>query len=570
MFKALLIHPAFSDMGFWNYRSVCKLVGARYPAPPLGLITMAAILPQEWEIRLVDMNTRPLRRRDLLWADLVFTGGMLPQQKEILRLNCACPPPRQAGGCRRARSTSQPELFDSADYLVLGETEVTLPEFLADLRRGAAGGTYAGRQRPDLRQSPVPRFDLLAFGDYLMMGVQFCRGCPFDCEFCDIIELYGRTPRTKDPAQVLRELEALHRLGYRGLVDFVDDNFIGHKARVKEFLRALRRWSAKHGYPFYFCTEASLNLADDEELLSLMRDTDFRYVFLGIESADTRVLQAVNKRQNLNRKLYEDLERIQRHGLIVDAGFIIGFDGETREGARAITRIVGRGRIPMAMVGLLYALPNTQLARRLEAEGRLGADQAVSNNRANEVDQTTSGLNFETRRPRVEVLEDFLFVITRIFSPRSYFNRVRDLAMVLDRRPRFRPTAAEMLTAARAFLRLTLRMGLRPDCAGYYWRNLFYVLLFRPGSLEAAVSAMAMFLHYRTQARYVEATLRTWIAALCRQPEAVRRAADQVASSGGTQGIRTVAAPVLREILQRLLAVCGVVRDPFLWLARRR
>ncbi len=570
MLKALLIHPAFSDMGFWNYKSVCNLVGARYPAPPLGLITMAALLPQEWEIRLVDMNTRPLRRLDLLWADLVFTGGMLSQRKEILRLIALAHQHDKRVVVGGPAPTSQPEIFDSADYRVLGEAEATLPEFLADLRRGAAGGTYSSRQRPDLRQSPVPRFDLLAFGDYLMMGVQFCRGCPFDCEFCDIIELFGRTPRTKDPAQVLQELEALHRLGYRGLVDFVDDNFIGHKARVKELLRVLRAWSATHGHPFYFCTEASLNLADDEELLGLMRDTDFRFVFLGIESADSGVLQTANKRQNLNRKLFQDLERIHRHGMVVDAGFIIGFDGETREGARAIARIVERGRIPMAMVGLLYALPNTQLARRLEAEGRLGADDALGPGRTDEVDQTTSGLNFETRRPRTEILEDYLYVITHVFSPRSYFNRVRGLAMTLDRRPRFRLTAAEMLVSARAFLRLTLRMGLRPDCAWYYWRNLFSLLLFRASSLEAAVSLMAMFLHYQPQARYIEATLRARIAALGRQPEAACTVAGQVASCGGKQGIRAAAPPVLREMLQCLLAFYGAVRGPFLWLARRK
>ena len=570
MLKALIIHPAFSDLGFWNYRSVCNLVGARYPMPPLGLITMAALLPREWEIRLVDMNTRPLLERELLRADLVFTGGMLPQRNEILRLVELAHRHGKRVVVGGPAPTAQPEVFESADYRVLGEAETTLPGFLADLRQGAAGGTYVGGPRPDLRRSPVPRFDLLDFRDYLMMAVQFCRGCPFDCEFCDIVEQYGRTPRTKDPAQVLRELETLHRLGYRGLVDFVDDNFIGHKAHARELLRALRAWSAAHGHPFHFCTEASMNLADDGELLELMRDTDFRYVFLGIESADPRVLQEASKRQNLNRQLYRDLERIQRHGMIVDAGFIIGFDGETRAGARHIARIVEEGRIPMAMVGLLYALPNTRLARRLEAEGRLRTEEAATSDGGDEVDQTTSGLNFETRRPRAEVLEDYLYVITRIFSPRSYFNRVRDLAMVLERRPRSRPTAAGMLTSARAFLRLTLRMGLHPECAWYYWRNLIFLLWFRAGSLEAAVSLMAMFLHYRTQARHVRATLRARIASLQLPPGSAGRAADPAASSAGKQGERAAAPQVLRATLEHLPAFFGVVRDPFLWISRRR
>ncbi len=338
--KALLLYPEFSGLGFWNYKSVCQLMGAKYPASPLGLLTMAALLPAEWELRLLDLNTATLDDADIDWADLVFIGGMLPQQPRFLRLIervHARGKKVVAGG---PDPTSQPEIYRSADYLVLGEAESSLPPFLADLARGAPGGTYESAEKPDLAKTPVPRFDLLELKNYLMIGVQFSRGCPFNCEFCDIIELYGRTPRTKTPQQIVAELDALYRLGHRGHVDFVDDNFIGHKAKAKEILRAVKDWSEDHGHPFFFSTEASINLADDEELLGLMRDLDFRYVFVGIESADSEVLRSMHKQPNLTRNVVEDLHRIYRYGMVVNGGFILGFDGETSESARKMVEVI--------------------------------------------------------------------------------------------------------------------------------------------------------------------------------------------------------------------------------------
>ena len=487
--KALLLYPEFSAMGFWNYKPVCHLMGAKYPASPLGLITMAALLPAEWQLRLLDLNTATLEDVDIDWADLVFIGGMLPQQPGFLRLIERVHSRGKKVVAGGPDPTSQPEVYRSADYLVLGEAECSLPTFLSDLARGAPGGTYQSAEKPDLAKSPVPRFDLLEFQNYLMIGVQFSRGCPFNCEFCDIIELYGRQPRTKTPQQIVTELDRLYRLGHRGHVDFVDDNFIGHKAKAKEILRAVKDWSEAHGHPFFFSTEASINLADDEELLGLMGDLDFRYVFVGIESADSEVLRSMHKATNLKRNIVEDLHRIYRHGIVVNGGFILGFDGETSASAREMAEVIERGKIVMSMIGLLFALPNTQLARRLRQEHRLLEDTGrVSEAReSTEVDQTTSGLNFITRRPEAEILGDFLHVLQAAYSTKNYFDRCLSLSKALRIQYRFKPSWRRKARYATAFLKILVKLGLRPPTSYYFWRNLLAVLFTRVSALETVV-----------------------------------------------------------------------------------
>ncbi len=502
--KVLLLHPKFSPHGFWNYREVCNLVGAKYPASPLGLITMAALLPSEWEIELVDLNTRELEDRRIDGADLVFLGGMLPQQAEILRLIERVHSRGKKVVVGGPDPTSQPERYRSADYLVLGEAEASLPLFLEDLERGAPSGVYEAEKRPDMAASPVPRFDLLDFSDYIMIGVQFSRGCPFNCEFCDIVELYGRIPRTKSPGQIVEELEALYRLGHRGHVDFVDDNFIGNKKRAVEILRAVLEWSESRGRPFFFSTEASLNLADDDEILSLMEKLDFRYVFVGVESPDQPVLESAGKTSNLRRDMVKDLEKIYRRGIVVNAGFILGFDGEDDGIGARIVDFIRRGRICMAMVGLLYALPNTRLTRRLRREGRLFEDFDVrAQSAAEDVDQTTSGINFRTERPRERILEDYLFILREVYSRRDYFDRCLALARSLRVKPKFRPPLRVLLRYGRGFFLATVKLGFRPSTAYYWWRNLLVVLFTRPSSLETLVNLMAMYLHFGKQAAYL-------------------------------------------------------------------
>jgi radical SAM superfamily enzyme YgiQ (UPF0313 family) len=502
--RALLVYPEFSPYGFWNYRDVCHLVGAKYPAAPLGLITVAALLPQDWDIRLVDMNTRPLDDADIDWADLVFMGGMLPQQVNFLKIIDRVHRRGKKVVAGGPDPSSQPDVYAGADYLVLGEAEDTIVPFLADYENGIPSGTYhPGPNRPDVAKSPVPRYDLLNFRDYLMIGVQFSRGCPFNCEFCDIIELYGRIPRTKTPEQITTELDTLYRLGYRGHVDFVDDNFIGHKPRAKAILSVVRDWSEHHGFPFYFSTEASINLADGDELLDLMKAADLRYVFIGIESPDEEILKSMQKTQNTRRKLQDDLQRIYDRGIVVNAGFILGFDNETRMQARSIADTVREGKVCMAMIGLLYALPNTQLTRRLQAEGRMFAPQALlEEGSTGEVDQTTSGLNFETRRPRGQIIEDLIWVLRRVYSPKSYFDRCLQMGKVLNRVGRYRPTWRKRAISLAALGKLVVRLGMRPSTAYLFWRNLLVLGVTRPRAVEEMVNMMAMYVHFHKQTEY--------------------------------------------------------------------
>ncbi len=507
--KALLLHPEFSPHGFWNYKEVCRLLGARYPASPLGLVTMAALLPAEWEVRLVDLNARRLDDGVLDWADLVFVGGMLSQQAETLGLIRRAHERGKRVVVGGPDPTSQPGIYAEADYLVLGEAERTLPLFLADLARGADSGTYRPGERIEMTESPVPRFDLLRLRDYVMIGVQTSRGCPFDCEFCDIVELYGRKPRSKSPEQVVRELEALYALGHRGHVDLVDDNFIGHKARAKAILRAMKAWSDERGHPFYYSTEASLNLSDDHEMLALMQALDFRYVFVGLESPDEATLAAVGKRANVHRDLVRDVHEIQRYGIVVNAGFILGFDHEDRDAARRMADLVRESRIPMAMVGLLYALPHTRLTRRLATEGRLlldhGAPIPASPTHA---DQVSSGLNFVTVRPRAQVIGDLVEVVGSIYAARAYFDRCLDLCRGFERQAGYAPSWRRVLSLARGFVLTSAKLGFRPSTAWLYWRNLFRVLFTRISAVETLVNLMAMYIHFRKQSRFILLTMR--------------------------------------------------------------
>jgi radical SAM superfamily enzyme YgiQ (UPF0313 family) len=497
--KALLIYPEFSPYSFWNYKEVCRLVGARYPAAPLGMITLAALLPDSWNLKLVDMNTTELCDSDIDEADLVFIGGMLPQQTNFIRLI-----DRVHGRGKKVVAggpdpTSQPEIHEKSDYLVLGEVENSISSFLRDLEAGAESGVYPpDEKRPDIKRSPIPRFDLLDLDAYLMIGIQVTRGCPFNCEFCDIIELYGRVPRIKSPEQIVAEMNILYHLGYRGHIDFVDDNFIGNRKKIKEILRAVREWSAAHKYPFFFSTEASINLADDEELLELMRDLDFRYVFIGIESPDEEILACTKKNPNLHRSVTDDLYRIYRYGIVVNGGFIIGFDNETSEAARSIVETIHQGSICMAMIGLLYALPKTQLTRRLAKEGRFNEDVIrLDENDKSIIDQTTSGINFITKRDRTEIYEDFKYVLRNVYEPKRYFDRCMKLCRVLDRRARHKLSWSAKWKAARAFIRLVLKLGFRPSTAYYFWRNIFLLLLVHPSSVEEMANLMAMYIHFR-------------------------------------------------------------------------
>ncbi len=346
--NALLVFPKFNPNSFWNLQAVCDIWGARCPAPPLGLITVAALLPASWNLRLVNRNAEELTDADLAWADLVMTGGMLPQQDDAIAVIEMCQQARQAGRDRRPGCHVEPGHLPPRGFSRARRGRRPYRPVRRRVVGGAATGVFEGEKfQADVTKSPTPRFDLLNFEHYLYVGVQFSRGCPFNCEFCDIIELYGRVPRAKTNEQMLSELDTLYRLGHRGHVDFVDDNLIGNKKALKRFLPALTAWQKQRGYPFQFSTEASMNLADDAELLRMLREANFFLVFVGIESPDTATLISMQKKQNTRRSLADSVHRIYQAGMVVIAGFIVGFDNEAASVADTMADCIEATSIPV-------------------------------------------------------------------------------------------------------------------------------------------------------------------------------------------------------------------------------
>ena len=500
--KCLIVHSEFSTFSFWNYVDVCKIVGAKYPAAPLGLMTAAALLPQQWEFKLVDANVEPLLVEHFEWADIVCIGGMLPQQQSTISVideahQHGCPV--VVGG---PDPSSQPNLYQSADYLVHGEGEITIPMFIEDLGKDCKSGEYKSAEKADMTKAVVPRFDLIRFKDYIQVGIQYSRGCPFNCEFCDIIELYGRKARTKTPEQIMKELQTLYNLGYRGHIDFVDDNFIGNKRNVRKVLPAIREWSEANHYPFYFSTESSINLAEDENLLRIMKDVDFRFVFIGIETPEDEILRMTNKKINVNKPIVEAIRKICSYGMIVNGGFIIGFDKENDQTAENMIRCIQDSGICMAMVGKLYALPNTQLTRRLKREGRLFEDGSTLRDTSTEIDQMTSGLNFVTARPRLDILKDYVHVIKYIYDPEHYYERVIHTGLHLRPVNKYRPSFVRTLKTVKAFLELCKKVGFNKTTGWLYWKTLLTVIFKNPRAIEATVNLAAMFIHFYKQSKF--------------------------------------------------------------------
>jgi radical SAM superfamily enzyme YgiQ (UPF0313 family) len=429
--NVLMIYPRFQANTFWNFSELCKLHGAHYTTAPLGLITVAAMLPAYWNVRLVDRNTTEVTEEDFAWADMVMTGGMIVQQLDALRLITLAHEhgkPAVVGG---PDATSSPHVYAQADFRVLGEAENTILRFVAAWEAGERRGDFeAEKFQVDVTKTPPPRFDLLDTAHYMYIGVQYSRGCPFTCEFCDIIELYGRVPRTKTPQQMLAELQVLYDLGYRGHVDFVDDNLIGNRKSLRIFLPELIAWQQTHEYPFELSTEASINLADDHDLLQMMRKANFFAVFVGIESPDPETLAHTRKKQNTRRNIAESIHKLYAAGMFVTAGFIVGFDTEKASIAEAMADLIEDAAIPVAMVGLLTALPNTQLARRLATESRLHVDFEHMPKETG--DQCTLGLNFEPVRPERDILLDYCRISEQIYDPVAYAGRLERLITLLD------------------------------------------------------------------------------------------------------------------------------------------
>jgi radical SAM superfamily enzyme YgiQ (UPF0313 family) len=501
--RVLMIYPQFIPNSFWNYTEACKLVGAKYPAAPLGLITVAAMLPKGWDIRLINRNTEPLTDADLDWADLVMIGGMLNQQPDFLyliELAHVHGKPVCVGG---PDVSSSPHLYRAADFQVIGEAEHIMKDFVAAWERGDRQGVFTAEKfKIDVTQSPLPRYDLLKLEHYLYIGVQYSRGCPFTCEFCDIIELYGRVPRTKTNPQILAELQALYDRGYRGHVDFVDDNFIGNKKNLRLLMPELKAWLEKHDYPFEFSTEASINLADDEEMLQAMKDANFFAVFVGIESPDPETLVQMRKKQNTKRNIAECVHRIYSYGMFVTAGFIVGFDTEKVSIAQSMTDFIEDCGVPVCMVGLLYALPGTQLTRRLAKEGRLHEGHDIMRVEQSG-DQCTLGCNFDTKRPLRDILVDYKTVLQNVFTPEAYAGRLSRLASMLDRSGRPKQLADGDIRKNHGVDVLYGIIKALPEVREPFWKTFVEVGKKNPGALRQIVTLMAIYLHLGPFSRHV-------------------------------------------------------------------
>jgi radical SAM superfamily enzyme YgiQ (UPF0313 family) len=483
--NVLLIYPEFPDT-FWSFKHALRFIHKKASSPPLGLLTVAAMLPAEWNKRLIDVNVTQLAEADLEWADYAFISAMVVQRKSARQMIARC---KEAGLKVVAGGplfSSEYQTFEAVDYFVLNEAELTLPPFLKDLEQGSAQRIYTTSEFPDLDQTPVPLWELADLKRYATMSIQFSRGCPFNCEFCNVTALFGHRPRIKSAGQVVAELDSLCKLGWRGSIFFVDDNFIGNKRYLKsELLPALIEWQKGKG-DITFNTEVSINLADDEPLMGAMVEAGFNMVFIGIETPDEESLSECSKRQNMRRDLVEDVRRIQRAGLQVQGGFIVGFDNDPPSIFQQQIDFIQNSGIVTAMVGLLQAPPGTRLYERLKQEGRLLGQLSGDN-----VDGTTNiipKMSLETLR------EGYANILQHIYSPEQYYQRVRTFLREYNPPKINAPLEMEHILA---FLRSIYRLGIVGRERFQYWKLLFWTLFHRPALFPLAVTLAIYGHHFR-------------------------------------------------------------------------
>ncbi len=416
--KILMVYPECPDT-FWSMKHIIKLLGKKATLPPLGLMTVSALLPEEYERKLIDLNTRTLDSvtdEEFLWADLVFISAMIVQKDSSIEVIKRCKGlgiKTVAGG---PMFTSLHHLFEDVDHFVINEGEVTIPMFIEDLKKGQLKKYYTSDTKPELTISPIPDFSLIEYDDYYTMPIQTSRGCPFDCDFCDIVNLNGRIPRSKAPEQVIEELEKIKNLGWDKSIFIVDDNFLGNKEKTKALLKAIIAWRKTVDFKPMFFTEISINASDDAELLDLMRQAGFFMVFVGIETPSMESLQECHKVQNQNRNLIESIREFYKYGMEVTGGFIVGFDSDDETIFQCQLDFIQEAGVSKAMIDILQALPGTKLYKRLEAEGRLL--------------QTSSGVcqdsttNFVSKMDSDILQSGYKALVKKAYSPKYYFNRV--------------------------------------------------------------------------------------------------------------------------------------------------
>jgi len=495
--KILLVYPQYPDT-FWSFRHALRFISKKASFPPLGLLTIAAMLPSEWEKKLVDMNVTPLTDDDLNWPDYVFISAMIVQSDSAKEVIARCQKFNTKVVAGGPLFTTGYEEFDEVDHFVLGEAEVTLPLFLEDLDRGCARHLYTSDERPDIDQTPVPLWSLINMKKYSSMNLQYSRGCPFNCEFCDIIILNGHTPRTKSKEQIVNELEVLYNRGWRGSVFIVDDNFIGNKRKLKaEILPVIIEWMERIKPPFTFFTEASINLADDEELMRLMTRAGFDRVFIGIESPNEESLAECNKLPNKGRDLVSAVRKIQNYGLEVQGGFIVGFDSDPISIFKSQINFIQGSGIVTAMVGLLNAPRGTRLYHRLKKENRLLKGMSGDN--------TDCSINFIPQMDYETLINGYRHILDTIYSPKQYYERVR--AFLREYKPQKRKRISQLqFYHVKAVIKSMWFLGVREKGRKYYWKLFISTLLKHPRSFPLSVTLSVCGYHFRKVAEKLNRT----------------------------------------------------------------
>ena len=485
--KILLVYPKYLDT-FWSFEGALKFISKKATHPPLGLLTVAAMLPKDWQKKLIDMNVTALRDKDLEWADFVFVSAMSIQKASVKQVISRCKKMDikvVAGG---PLFTTEYEEFEDVDYFVLNEAEITLPPFLEDLRNGCAQHIYTSQELPDIQKTPLPLWDLIDMKKYAIMSIQYSRGCPYDCEFCNISALYGRKVRTKSETQIISELEDLYSQGWRGDLFFVDDNFVGRKRKLKEkILPAIIEWMERKRHPFSFYTEASIDLSDDDELMQCMVKAGFTSVFVGIETTNEESLAECNKVQNRNRDLVASVKKIQKFGLQVVGGFIVGFDSDPPSIFEKLSVFIQESGIVTAMVGLLNAPRSTSLYQRLVKEGRLLKDVSGDN--------TDFSINFIPKMDYEILIKGYKKILSRIYSPEPYYRRVREF--LREYKPSQRKAFRFNFSYVGAFFKTILFLGIIERERVYYWKLFLWSLFRRPQLFHLALTFAIYGFHFR-------------------------------------------------------------------------
>jgi radical SAM superfamily enzyme YgiQ (UPF0313 family) len=485
--KILLVYPE-TPASFWSFKDALKFVAKKVAEPPLGLITVAALLPKDWEKKLIDTNISRLEDKDILWADYVFLSGMniqIKSFKDVIRRCNILGRKIVVGG---PLATTQYKDFPGVDHFVLNEAENTLPLFLEDLRNGYAKAVYASDEFPDITESPIPMWELLEIKKYASLSLQYSRGCPYDCDFCSITMLNGRNPRTKTSAQFISELETIYSLGYRGAISIVDDNFIGNKRKLKdEILPRLIEWSKQKKYPFNFITEVSINLAEDEKLMDLMIESGFNSIFVGIETPSTASLIECGKTHNLKQDLVSSVKILQRRGFIVSGGFIVGFDTDNSSVFQEQIDFIQKSGIVSAMVGLLNAPNGTKLFKRMQEENRL-LDVFSGNN-------MDGNMNFIPKMNYQELIGGYSRIIKTIYAQKEYYHRVKHF-LTNYKIPSWNKNKIK-LKEIRAFMMLLWLVGTIEKGKKYFWKLLAFSLFKHPNKFPLAMTMAVYGYHYR-------------------------------------------------------------------------